>query len=182
MALAACLAAATPAVAEPHCYRADANSGELLFDGVLEGTPFTGRFRLFTVELCMETQDLSTATIRVVVDTGSGDTGNRQGNAALRDEAFFHVARYPEGTWTSTSIRTEGDAYLAEGTLTIRNISASVPVRLQLQPGDPPQLSGEAQLLRLDFQVGTGEFEDTEFLRNRVDLRFRMLLEPVQAQ
>ncbi|OOG22199.1 hypothetical protein B1C78_15510 [Thioalkalivibrio denitrificans] len=171
--------AASPA---EQCYRATAEQGELLFDGVLEGTPFTGRFRRFTVDMCLDNDDLSTANIHVAVDTGSGDTSNRQGNAALRDEEFFDIARFPEGTWTSTTIRRDGDAYVAEGTLTVRDISASVPVRLELQPGDPPQLSGEAQLLRLDFQVGTGEFEDTEFLRNRVDLRFRMLLEPVESQ
>jgi polyisoprenoid-binding protein YceI len=171
------LSAATPASAGPHCYRADADSGELLFDGVLDGTPFTGHFRAFSVKLCLENDDLATARIRVTVDPGAADTGNRQGNEAMRGEEFFHVARFPEAVWTSRSIDPDGDGYLAEGELTVRDISAPQSVRLRYQPGDPARLSGHAEIMRLDWRVGTGEFEDPDFIRDRVDLRFELTLE-----
>jgi polyisoprenoid-binding protein YceI len=173
---AAGLTAAVPATAATPCYRADAGDGELLFDGVLDGTPFTGSFNRFTVSLCLEGDDLAGADIRVSVDTASGDTGNRQGNAALRGEEFFHIARFPEAVWTSLAIRPDGDSYLAEGELAVRGISAAQPVRLRFEPGEPARLSGSAQILRLDWDVGTGEFADTDFLRNRVDLRFDLTL------
>lgn len=174
--VAAGLAAALPAMAASHCYRADAGDGELLFDGVLDGTPFTGSFDAFSVSLCLEGDDLAGADIRVSVNTASGDTGNRQGNAALRGEEFFHIARFPEAVWTSLAVRPDGDGYLAEGELAVRGISAAQPVRLRFEPGEPARLSGSAQILRLDWDVGTGEFADTDFLRNRVDLRFDLRL------
>ncbi|WP_018233892.1 YceI family protein [Thioalkalivibrio thiocyanodenitrificans] len=170
------LSAAAPASAGSHCYRADANSGELLFDGVLEGTPFTGRFRAFSVVLCLENEDLTSARIRVTVDPGAADTGNRQGNEAMRGEEFFHVARFPEAVWTSRDLHPVGDGYLAEGELTVRDISAPQSVHLRYQPGDPARLSGHAEIMRLDWRVGTGEFEDPEFIRNRVDVRFELTL------
>jgi polyisoprenoid-binding protein YceI len=173
---AAGLAAAVPATAATPCYGADANDGELLFDGVLDGTPFTGSFNHFTVSLCLEGDDLAGADIRVSVDTASGDTGNRQGNAALRGEEFFHIARFPEAVWTSLAIRPDGDGYLAEGELTVRGVTAAQPVHLRFEPGEPARLSGRAEILRLDWDVGTGEFADTDFLRNRVDLRFDLTL------
>lgn len=174
-ALCACLAA--PAWAQPRCYHADADHGEMRFDGVLDGTPFTGRFGAFSVSLCLEDDDPGTARIRVTVDTGSADTGNRQGNEALRGAEFFDAARFPEATWTSRSVRPHRDGHLATGVLTVRDVSAEQPVRLSFRSGTPPRLSGEAQILRLDWEVGTGEFEDTGFLRNRVDLRFELDLE-----
>jgi polyisoprenoid-binding protein YceI len=173
---AAGLAAAVPATAATPCYGADASDGELLFDGVLDGTPFTGSFNHFTVSLCLEGDDLAGADIRVSVDTASGDTGNRQGNAALRGEEFFHIARFPEAVWTSLAIRPAGDGYLAEGELTVRGVTAAQPVHLRFEPGEPARLSGRAEILRLDWDVGTGEFADTDFLRNRVDLRFELTL------
>lgn len=173
---AAGLTAALPATAASDCYQADAGDGELLFDGVLDGTPFTGSFNAFSVSLCLEGDDLAGAEIRVSVDTASGDTGNRQGNAALRGEEFFHIARFPEAVWTSVAVRPDGEGYLAEGELTVRGATAAQPVHLRFEAGEPARLSGHAEILRLDWQVGTGEFADTDFLRNRIDLRFELTL------
>lgn len=168
-----------PGLALADCFEANQDDGELKFVGVAEGSRFTGEFGEFTVSLCMDERDLSTAEIEVVVKTASADIGDQRGNRELLGENFFHVEEYPEATWKSAGIREEGDAFIAEGKLTLRGITSDQPVRLQLSGDKPPVLSGSAEIMRLNWDVGIGEdFEDTDFIRNGVDLEFELQLQP----
>jgi polyisoprenoid-binding protein YceI len=168
-----------PGLALADCFRADQDDGELKFIGVAEGSRFTGAFGEFEVSLCMDGHDLTTAGIEVVVQTASADTGNDDRDGELLGENFFHVEEYPRATWESGDIRAEGDAFVAEGELTLRGITSDQPVRLRLSGDKPPVLSGSAEIMRLEWNVGTGEdFEDTDFIRNRVDLEFELQLQP----
>lgn len=173
------LTVASLAQAGGECYRADADSGELKFIGVAEGNRFTGLFHDFNVAVCMQNQDLSTAEIEVTVTTGSADTDNRDRDSELHGEAFFHVDEYPDAVWKSGEIVADGEGYLADGELTLRDVTDNQSVRLQLIDEDETlRLTGSAEIMRLDYNVGVGDedFEDTDFIRNRVDLEFDLTL------
>ena len=175
----AAMLASAALLAGESCYTADQESGELRFSGVAEGTPFRGKFGGFSVRLCLSGEDLTTADIEVTVQTGSADVGNRDGNQALKDDEFFAVDQFPEARWVSTEIARDGDDYLAEGSLSIKSLESAQPVTLSLETdGESRVLSGSAEIMRLDWEVGTGEFEDTDFIRNRVDLSFELELHP----
>ena len=167
------------ALAESTCFRADGDSGELNFRGEVEGTAFSGFFEDFSVRLCMEDERLDSAEIEVTVQMAAATVGNRQGDEALRGRDLFAVDQFPEASWRSTDIETANGAYRAQGELRIRDVSAAQPVNLRLErAGDQLWLSGDAEIMRLDFNVGLGEFEDPDFVRNRIDLRFELELEP----
>lgn len=178
LALALLMAVAGPVLAGEACYSADQQSGELRFSGLAEGAPFRGQFREFAVRLCLDGEDLSTAAIAVTVKTGSADVGNRDGNQALKDTEFFAVEQFPQATWRSSGIARGDNGYVAEGELAIKSIVAPQAVNLALDTGSEPWvLSGSAEIMRLDWEVGVGEFEDTDFIRDRVDLRFELKLQ-----
>lgn len=169
-----------PGLGLAECYRADESSGRLEFIGEAEGSRFSGQFGAFEVSLCLDEGDLSTGRIEVTVDTGSADTGNRQRDRELLGEHFFAVDQYPQARWQSGEIRADGDEFLARGELTLRGVTADQPVRLSLGDDQPPVLVGSAEIMRMDWRVGSGDpdFEDTDFIRNRVDLRFELELTP----
>jgi polyisoprenoid-binding protein YceI len=170
---------ATAAQAEPACYGADAESGELRFSGEAEGNRFRGHFREFTVRICLDDEALETAVIEVEVATGSATVGNRQGDQALRDEELFAAERYPLATWTSGEIQSEDQRHLAAGELSLRGVSLSQPVALKLRrEGDQLQLRGEAMIERLQFGVGQGEFADPDFISPEIALSFELNLSP----
>lgn len=161
------------------CYRSDAELGELKFSGVAEGNAFQGNFGEFEVEICLKDHDLTTARIEVRVQTGSASVGNRQGDEALLGEELLFPDSYPEATWTSSDIARTDDGHRAEGEMRLRGISASQPVNLRLErDNDTLILVGDAEILRLEYEVGHGEFADPEFIDNRVDLEFSLELAP----
>ncbi len=171
------MALAPGALAGERCYHGSAESGSLEFRGEAEGNRFNGHFRRFHVQVCLTDAEPETAVIDVRVETGSGTVGNRQGDAALVDEELFAAERYPEAVWTSSSIERNEDGFIAEGELSLRGVSASQPVQLQFDHADAGlDLTGSAQIMRLDYGVGQGEFEDPDFIRNRVELSFDLVL------
>jgi polyisoprenoid-binding protein YceI len=173
------LSVTTVVLSDQACHTASQERGELRFSGVAEGAPFRGQFGEFSVRLCIEGEELAGADIEVTVQTGSADVGNRDGNQALRDDEFFAVEQFPEARWVSTEIVRDGDAHRAEGELSIKSVSLPQKVTLSLDTASEPWvLAGNAEIMRLDWNVGIGEFEDTDFIRNRVDLRFNLELQP----
>lgn len=179
------LAAAMPAAEDGNlqCYTGDADSGELTFSGAVEDTAFTGRFGDFSVRYCLAGEKAQGHRIRVRVDLASADSDNRDRDETLKGPEFFHVERHPTAVWESTAVRRDGDGYAAEGSLTLKGITAPQPIRYELEP-DEEQLvargrfviSGDASVDRQRFEVGTGEFADPDFVRNEVVVEFEVAL------
>ncbi len=182
-ALIAVAAAAAPAAAERKCYAGGAVDGELTFEGAVEGTGFTGRFGAFDVEYCMARGDPAGGTIRVGVSLASADTDNADRDETLKGPEFFAVQRHPRAEWTSTAIEVDGDGYRADGELTLKGVTKSQPIRFRLEPDGEAliargafTLAGSTAVDRQRFRVGTGEFADPAFVRNRVDVAFEVRL------
>jgi len=177
------LTAAAPSVLanEVQCHIANQDTGVLEFNGVTEGRGFDGQFDNFSVRMCLRGVDLTTASIEVVVETGSADTNSRDRDQTLKGEEFFWVSQFPQAQWSSESITQSGGdfSHEAQGTLMLKDISQDQVVAMRLvTDGERPRLQGEAEIFRLDYNVGTGEFADTDFIENRVGVTFDLELVP----
>jgi polyisoprenoid-binding protein YceI len=179
--LAAALAAA-PASAQT-CYSGSADSGQLTFEGAVEGTGFTGTFGAFDVEYCLPEAEPAAGKIRVGIDLASADTDNDDRDQTLMGPEFFAVEAHPRARWVSTAIESAGEGFRAEGELTLKGITRPQAVRFTISPDGEGlvarggfTLAGSADVDRQRFDVGTGEFADPEFVRNRVDVAFEVRL------
>lgn len=169
--------------AEESCFSGDQSSGTLTFSGAVEESGFSGRFNAFSVNYCMQSGAPADGAIEVQVELASADTENRERDQALKGESFFHVDRYPKAIWTSRAISAEGDGYSASGELELKGIRAAQAVSFTLTPDGDGLLArgeftmrGSTSIDRQKFEVGTGEFADPEFVRNRVDVGFEIRL------
>ena len=162
------------------CYelRSLTNDGiQLRFSGAVESTPFRGGFDVFEVRACLPEGDFQNAEIMVIVATGSASVGNRDGNQALRGSDFFGIDEFPEAEWRSTGIEQTDQGWHANGLLSIKGITAEQAVKLSTEVSQNTlQLAGSAEVERLTWGVGIGEFADESFIRNRVNLQFDLML------
>jgi len=165
------------------CYSGGHESGQLQFHGAVEGSRFSGGFGEFRVRYCMPEAGPEQGSIEVEVQLASADSRNRDRDEALRDEEFFDIDNHPVSTWRSTSIAADGGDYTAAGELSLKGITAGQAIRFTLDPdGERITLSGgftlagDAEIDRQRFEIGTGEFADPEFVRNRVDVTFEVEL------
>jgi polyisoprenoid-binding protein YceI len=72
------------------------------------------------------------STVTAKIGTSSIDTGNEQRDEHVRGEDFLDVTRFPEMTFTSTGLRTNGEDFLLDGELTLHGVSKPVTLELEL--------------------------------------------------
>lgn len=122
-------------------------------------TPQVG-FRTFDVNLTLDNANPENSKVDVVIDASSIDSRVDAFNGHLTGEKFFDAAKYPEITFTSTTIKSTGeDTFDVSGDLTIKGISKPVVLATTInKAANHPMskkpvigLSAETKVSRSDF-------------------------------
>lgn len=103
-----------------------------------------GHFSGVTGTVRLADGDPSTAQVDLVIDTATIDTANARRDTHLRTADFFDVAQHPTMSFHSRSVESVDVAtgrYRATGDLTIRTITRSVTLDVQVSP--PQAHSGQ---------------------------------------
>jgi polyisoprenoid-binding protein YceI len=116
-----------------------------------------GRFTKFSGELVTATDPLQ-SSVRAEIDLSSIDTGQEQRDNHIRSADFFEVEKYPTMTYTSRGVRLEDGEYVLDGDLTLKGVTRSVPLRLELNGFGPDPYGG----YRAGF-TATGEINRHDF-------------------
>src|SRR5258708_7115314 len=90
-----------------------------------------GRFTRFSGQL-VTGADPATSSVTAEIDMASIDTGNEQRDGHIRSADFFEVESYPTMTYRSTGVRVEGGKFVLDGDLTLKGVTKSVPLSLEL--------------------------------------------------
>jgi polyisoprenoid-binding protein YceI len=118
-----------------------------------------GRFDKFEGTIQTAADPLASA-VTATVDLSSVNTGNETRDNHIRSEDFFHVEKHPTMTFRSTGIRPDGEDYLLDGDLTLRDVTRPVTFRLELNGFGPDPYGGTragfsatAEINRNDWNV-----------------------------
>ena len=177
--VAACLAhpggaAAAEWIAVPEC-------SSLVFFATQQGARFQGRFVRFDARVAVDGDASRPDRIEATIDLASVDTADDERDEAVRDEDFFDTARYPRSKFVTQTIDRRGKGFRATADLTIRDLSRPVVFDFTwLAPSDGrgrARLQGSSILRRLDFGVGQGDWADTDWVGDQVEVRVDLCLE-----
>jgi polyisoprenoid-binding protein YceI len=118
-----------------------------------------GKFTKFAGQI-VTADDLVSSGVTAEIDLASIDTGAEQRDAHLRSPDFFDIENHPLMTYRSTGIRVVGDEYLVDGELTLKGVTKSVPLTLEVNGFGPDPYGGTragfsatAEINRPDFGV-----------------------------
>lgn len=118
-----------------------------------------GKFTKFSGEL-VTAADVLSSNVTAEIDLSSIETGAEQRDAHLRSPDFFDTGNHPLMTYRSTGIRADGDGYVVDGELTLKGITKSVPLALEINGFGPDAYGGTragfsatAEINRQDFGV-----------------------------
>jgi polyisoprenoid-binding protein YceI len=170
------LSAMISSIASAATYSADAAS-RLEFTGVQAGAAFKGVFHQFTATVDFDPAALATARIEVTIDMNSADSGDKDRDGTMRGADIFDVAHFPTAHYLTRSVTRTATGFSAVGALTLRGVTKDVPLEFKFAPGAAgASLSGTAELKRLDFGVGRGDWKSTEWVADAVKIAFSLNL------
>ena len=116
-----------------------------------------GRFTNFSGQIVTGENPLE-SSVTAEIDLASIHTGQEQRDQHIRSADFFEVETYPTMTYKSTGVRVEDGEYVLDGDLTLKGVTKSVPLRLELQGFGPDAYGG----YRAGFSA-TGEINRSDF-------------------
>ncbi len=118
----------------------------------------SGRFNRWSGQIAFDPDNPESARLRIDVDLASASIGDATQDSMLQSADFLDSGSSPRATWRSTSVRKTGSGYEAQGVLTLRGKSHSVPLRFSLSgQGNRRQASGTATVDRAAFGIGQGD-------------------------
>ncbi len=142
-----------------------------------------GHFRDFDGEVVLAENPLEstvTANIRVT----SVDTNQEFRDNHIRSGDFFDAENHPIATYRSTGVRVEDGEFVIDGELTLRGITRSVPLQVELNGfGPDPQVEGgrragftaRGRINRKDFEVNFGGvMNGVTVVGDHIDLTFEV--------
>ena len=111
-----------------------------------------GHFNVSGGEVVWDEKDISKSKVNITIATDSVDTQQSRRDADLKSEKFFETAKYPTGTFTSTSISKTGNGLVINGNLNLHGVTK--PVTLQVEGPNGP-VPGMDKKLHAGFSATT---------------------------
>ena len=142
------------------------------------GVPVEGRFGQWTADIAFDPKKPETGKVAFTIATASASFGNPETDAEVPKATWFNVAKFPNASFASTSIKPKGGGkFDVAGKLTVKGTSKDVVVPIALaQAGANTTATGAFTIKRNEFHIGEGEWTDTSQLADEVAVKFKIVL------
>ncbi|MXR68110.1 YceI family protein [Shewanella sp. JBTF-M18] len=88
-----------------------------------------GRFNEFAGDFSFDSKHIGDAKVNVTINTASLDSNHAERDKHLRSEDFLNVAKHPEASFKSTSVKELGDGkFVLNGMLTLNGVTKPVAI------------------------------------------------------
>lgn len=159
----------------------------LSFTARQNGAPTEGGFGHFDGTILFDPGDLAHARIDIDVDMTDVTSSYDELVDTLKTATWFSSAAFPKAHYTATQITKADDGgYRAEGTLTLRGVSAPVALTFKFEEMGPKAgasgtlravATGHATVMRTAFGVGQGSWAKTDEVADAVAVAFKVAAE-----
>jgi polyisoprenoid-binding protein YceI len=116
-----------------------------------------GRFGAFSGTIVTADNPLE-SSVTAEIELASIDTNNAQRDEHIRSADFFEVEKFPTMTYTSTSVRQNGDDYVLDGKLTLKGVTKDVALKLELNGFGPDAYGGTRAGFSASAEISRSEF------------------------
>ncbi len=151
---------------------------EISFVSKQMGVPVEGKFKQWAAQITFDPKKPEAGKVGFTIQTGSASFGAAETDAEVPKAAWFNVAKFPQASFASDSIKALGAGkFEVRGKLSIKGASHDVLVPVSVtQAGPASTASGSFTIKRLDFKIGDGEWADTSMVANDVTVKFKLAL------
>ena len=174
----ACWAGLVPSSASS--WKVEIARSRIGFSATQTGETFKGQFTNYKATIEFDPTNPCAGRALIVIDPSGAKTGDSQRDEALPTEDWFDVAHFSNAQFEVKKFTSKGaNAYEANGTLSIRNISRDVvlPFTLEIKDG-VAHAKGHFDLMRNLFGVGQNAWAADEYVGFPVGIDVDLIATP----
>ena len=139
--------------------------------------PVEGKFKKFHAQIDFNDAKPEMSRASVDIDIPSFDLGDPEFNSEVLKKEWFNAAQFPKASFVSSAIKAGADGkFDVTGKLTIKGRSADVRFPMSVKrDGASRVFEGTLPIRRLAFNIGEGEWKDTDIVADEVTIKFRVV-------
>jgi polyisoprenoid-binding protein YceI len=140
--------------------------------------PVEGAFRKFDASVAFDPVNPAATKAEFVVDLGSIDLGNAEGETEAKGKAWLDVPAFPNAKFATSAVKQLAPGrFEATGALTIKGTTQTIVAPFTLvEAGGIRTVEGQFTLKRLPFKIGEGVWSDTDTVADEVVVKFRFAI------
>lgn len=139
------------------------------------GVDVTAKFKSVNGVIEFDPANPAGGKAQIAVALASFDLGEPEYNKEVQKKEWFDSAQFPQATFVSSGIKvTAPGKLLVQGKLTIKGkaLDVSMPVTFR-QDAKTLTFEGTLPIKRLYFDIGEGEWKETDMLADEVIIKFK---------
>ena len=124
-----------------------------------------------------DAQQLDNSAFNVTIDTTQVNSQDQERDGYIVGEDFFDTTVFKTATFTATEFESQSDTeFTSNALLSIKGLSKAVLFTFSVNyQGDSVELIGSANLDRLAWNVGTGDWTDTSWVGQDVMVNVKVV-------
>ncbi len=144
----------------------DYAGSDIRFTAEQAGATFEGVWLDWQAEVQFHPDALADSRAVVTVATGRVNTNDSERDATITGSDFFAADQFPQAMFRTTSFRRTEEGFIAAAQLQVKDATVPVELAFQLDIDDAGNgvLTGTSRLDRLLLGVGTGDWTDTSWV------------------
>lgn len=161
-------------------WQIDYEKSAIRFRGEQAGAPFEGAWRIWSATLQFDANELDDSRFDVSIDTNSVFSNDKDRDDYIRSDAFFDSTQFSEAKYTASEFISNkpnnSNEFIAQGNLSIKGLNKALPLTFSIEQNDQTiTLSGKASIDRLAWNIGTGDWTDTSWVGQYVEVDVRVV-------
>lgn len=141
-------------------WKIDSANALVKFSLQAHGMQTKGSFTGVKGDVIFNRSDLNACLFKVSIDPSTVNTGNGGRDKHLRTNDFFGVEKYPLISFTSTKIIEETNSWVANGNLTIRDVTKEITIPFTFENKEGKSVfKGNFEINRTEYGVGKSRKE-----------------------
>ena len=152
----------------------DYSKSSIVFEAEQAGAKFTGKFNVWETQIAINLNNPNVGRIETEIELASVSTQDAERDKTLASQEFFSTALFPISKFRAKdfSYDESNRNFIARASLTIKGKTYPIDFNFSLEEdGGIKTLTGSARLDRLQLMVGVGEWLDTSWVGQYVDVK-----------
>jgi len=167
----------TPSVSELPVWDINYQRSYITFTADQAGAPFDGVWEQWQAVMQFDPSQLDKSAFHVTIDTTQVNSKDQERDGYIVGSEFFDTTVFKTATFIAQEFEAQSNSeFTSQGQLSIKGLSKSVLFTFNVtQQGDLVELIGSASIDRLAWNIGTGDWTDTSWVGQQVEVSVKVV-------